>query len=82
MYVGLIFNLAFSSSSSVDEGDVALRLLLFQLRRGWVHLLLLHLPQRGEPCVCARARMSVAKVYVKLTKVPDSRMCLLQHFPF
>ena len=45
------FNLAFSSSSSVDEGDVAHRLLLHQLRRGWIHLLLLHLPQWGESCV-------------------------------
>lgn len=35
-------------SFSVDEGDVALRLVLRQLRRGRIHLLLLHLPQRGE----------------------------------
>lgn len=40
-----------SSSSSVDEGDVALRLLLCQLRCGWIHLLLLHLPQWGESWV-------------------------------
>lgn len=39
-------------SPSVDEGDVALWLLLRQLRRGWIHLLLLHLPQRGELCLC------------------------------
>lgn len=38
----------------VDEGDVAFGLVLQQLRRGWLHLLLLHLPQRGNshpnPC--------------------------------
>lgn len=42
-------NVMYLKCFSVDEGDVAFRLMLRQLRRGWIHLLLLHLPQRGEP---------------------------------
>lgn len=47
----------FAPPPPVDEGDVALGLVLQQLRRGWLHLLLLHLPQRGNsqpnPCLGA-----------------------------